>query len=355
MNTSNLNRWSTLPLKGTKKILNRVVIPPMASQTADQGGFVTQQALDHYERLAAAKAGLLIVEYTFVDLSGRSEENQLGIASDAHLDGLTTLAGLIKKSGSIAGIQLNHGGGKSERVLTGGPLMAPSAVPVPVKDRTLETPDPMTLEDIQLWRSAFVQAANRAVHAGFDLVEIHSAHGYGLNQWLSPIANRRNDEYGQTLQGRMTLLLEIVREIRVRHPALLISVRIPGQDFLEEGMSISDSIQLAQELERAGVDLIHVSSGIGGWRRPSPRIGEGYLVAEAAQIQAQVSVPVIGVGGIETGSFIDRGLQEGWFSLAAVGRAILKNPKDWSEKQLYSAFDLKKESMTFFKCEGTCW
>ncbi len=331
MKTSQMNRWSTLELKQNKKLLNRVVVPPMASQTADLEGFVTNKTIKHYQSLAESKAGLLIVEYTYVDSSGRSEENQLGIWSDKHTQGLTKISELIHNSGALAGIQLSHGGGKSDRELTAGQLMGPSAIAVPVKGEELEIPDTMNHAQIEMWKSAFLAAADRALKAGFDLVELHSAHGYGLNQWLSPITNQRNDEYGNDLHGRMRLLLEIVSMLKIQHPQLLISVRMPGQDFTEGGLTISDTILVAQSLEKAGVDIIHVSSGIGGWRRSSSRSGEGYLVEEAAQIQASVKVPVIGVGGIQTGEYIDQGVSSGMFSLAAVGRAILNNPKGWHE------------------------
>jgi NADPH2 dehydrogenase len=306
----------------------------MASQTASQDGFVTEKTIAHYNRLAEAKPGLLIVEYTFVHFSGRSEDFQLGVQSDAHIDGLSRLAQAIKKSGALAGLQITHGGGKSERSLTGGALMGPSAVSVPVKDRQLENPDPMNTSDIELWKFAFVDASDRAVAAGFDLIELHSAHGYGLNQWLSPITNQRTDDYGGDLNNRMRLLLEIIEAIRARHPRLLISVRMPGQDFIEDGLRPAETVAVAQAIERAGVDIIHVSSGIGGWRRPSSRTGEGYLVPEAADIQANVRIPVIGVGGIETGTYIDESLQLGRFALAAVGRAILKDPSFWNKTQL---------------------
>lgn len=325
-----LNRWSPILLKN-KTLRNRVVIPPMASETADTQGYVTPKTIEHYQRLAQAGPGLLIVEYTYVHSTGRSEINQLGIQSDEHVEGLRKLAGLIKKSGALAGIQLSHGGGKSDRDLTGGVLWGPSTIAVPVKGLELETPDRMSKEEIEIWKNSFLKAAERAVLSGFDLIELHSAHGYGLNQWLSPITNQRDDEYGQDLFGRMKLLLEIVFLIREKFPQLIISVRMPGQDFSEGGLNTIDGIQIAQSLELAGVDLIHVSSGIGGWRRTGARIGEGYLVDEAAKIQAAISIPVIGVGGISSGEYIDQGLATGQFSLAAVGRAILENPKNWHD------------------------
>jgi NADPH2 dehydrogenase len=133
----------------------------------------------------------------------------------------------------------------------------------------------------------------------------------------------------------MRLLLEIVTLIRQKHPTLLISVRMPGQDFFENGLKLEDTIQVALALEKAGVDVLHISSGIGGWRGPSSRSGiEGYLVAEAAVIQSKVSIPVIGVGGIKTAKYIDKAIGEGVISLAAVGRAILNNPKQFKERVL---------------------
>lgn len=336
METLQINRFSPLRLSARHTLRNRVVIPPMASQTACADGRVNSVTLRHYARLAEAGPGLLIVEYTFVHPSGRSEENQLGISDDSHVAGLTRLAGLIHQSGAVAGIQLTHAGGKTTRALTGGRLMAPGAVPVPVKGQVMETPEPMGAAEIRLWRKSFVRAARRAVHAGFDLVEFHSAHGYGLNQWLSPLTNHRSDEYGKDLAGRGRLLREVVRAVRANHPNLLLSVRLPGQDFLESGLRISDTIEVARSLAAQGVNIIHVSSGIGGWRRPATRDGggEGYLVEEAAAVQAQVSVPVIGVGGIKSAAYIDGGLRAGTFALAAVGRAILEDPRRWSDANL---------------------
>lgn len=337
MKKTGLNRFSTLSLRGGRLLRNRVVVPPMASGTASTDGFVSDATLAHYERLTESGAGLVMVEYSHVHLSGRSEDNQLGIYCDGQLDGLSRLAQVIQRAGSIAGIQLTHAGGKTSREMTGGILMAPSAVPVPVKDRTMEIPDEMSTRDIQLWKEAFLNASDRAVRAGFDFVELHAAHGYGLNQWLSPLTNRRSDRYGGTREGRALLLLEIIQAIRRRHPRLILSVRMPGQDFLEGGLGFQDTLWIGQELERLGVDLIDVSSGIGGWRRPKERTGQGYLVHEASLIQDGVSVPVIGVGGIETGKFIDALLSEGRISLAAVGRAILQGPRQWAEANLSAA------------------
>ena len=266
--------------------------------------------------------------------NGRSEENQLGIDHDDKIQGLSLLAAEIHKFGAIAGIQLTHAGGKTESQFTEGVLQSPSGVIVPVKDKTLEKPSEMSLSDIGNWKKWFLNAADRAVQANFDFIELHAAHGYGLNQWLSPITNQRTDQYGGTIPKNLRLLIEIVSEIRFRYPQLLLSVRMPGQDFMAGGLNISDSAYIARELQNAGVDIINISSGIGGWKRPRARTGEGYLVEEAAIIQTMLSIPVIGVGGIESGAYIDEILNTKKVSLTAIGRAILKDPISWRKKQL---------------------
>ncbi len=140
MKTLILNRFSSLNLRNNHTIKNRVVVPPMASETADTQGLVTEKTLDHYSHLTQSKAGLVLVEYSYIHQSGKSESNQLGIDSDKNIEGLTRLAKVIQSSGALAGIQLTHSGGKSETCFTNGPLQSPSGVVVPVKDKILETP-----------------------------------------------------------------------------------------------------------------------------------------------------------------------------------------------------------------------
>jgi NADPH2 dehydrogenase len=349
MNWPAINRFSPLRLRGNRRLGNRVVVPPMASTTADENGFVTKATLAHYARLSRSRAGLVMVEYTYVDPSGRSEANQLGIYRDDQVPGLASVARAIHRSGAVAGIQITHAGAKTTPDLTGGRVLAPSRVVVPVKDRQMPTPEPMSLEEVGQLKRAFLLAVGRAVRAGFDLVELHSAHGYGLNQWISPLTNLREDEYGGSLSRNSRLLLELVAEARAAYPELLLAARIPGQDFIEGGLTSIDMRWMARELEAAGLDIIDVSSGLGGWRRPGTRSGEGYLVSEAALIQSAVSLPVIGVGGIESGSYIDECLRSGKLSLAAVGRAILKDPGEWGRQNL-----LRAESVRAYFAEGAC-
>ena len=305
---------------------NRVVVPPMASGTADSRGGVTAETVAHYRRLASSGAGLVFLEYTYVHASGRSEPHQLGLDRDDQVPALRRLVEELQGQGVRVGIQLTHCGGKGSPELAGGELVAPSAVPVPTRTGALPTPRGLEASEIPAFQQHFFAAAGRAVEAGFDVVELHAAHGYGLNQWLSPVTNHRTDGYGGDLAGRARMLLELVEGLRARHPSLALAVRIPGQDLLAGGLEVSDMQQVAAWLQARGLSLLDVSSGLGGWQRPRERRGQGYLVEEAARIQQVVSIPVIGVGGIRQGRWIDRALEAGRLRLAAVGRAILEDP-----------------------------
>jgi len=331
-----ISRFSPLTV-GQKKTANRIVVPAMASQTATELGFASEATFEHYKRLGQSRAGIIFVEYTTVSRSGRSEEFQLSADNDDKIEGLGKIATILKAAGALSVLQLTHALGKSSKSLTGGILYGASDVPVPVKDREMETPQKLSLAEIKEIQEDFLKAVGRAVAAGFDGVELHSAHGYGLNQMLSPITNKRTDNYGGSFENRSRMLLEIVNQIKSTFPELIVSVRIPGQDYLPDGLAPFEMIKLAQSLETSGVDIINVSSGLGGWRRIGTRTDEGYLVEDASRIQARVKSPVIGVGGIESAGYIEKGLNEKLFSLAAVGRAILKDP------QLFAMQILAKE------------
>jgi NADPH2 dehydrogenase len=332
-----IDRFTPYRFRRGKTAKNRVVVPPMCSQTADARGNATAATVRHYERLARSGAGIVFVEYSFVHPSGKGEDNQLAADFDADPAGLARIAAAVRAAGALPGLQLVHVGGKTTKALAGRVPMSPSGVRVPVKGWEPDAPDAMSPAEIRAWIRWFTDAALRARTAGFELVELHAAHGYGLNQWLSPLTNRRTDAYGGGIDARGRLLLEIAASIRTAAPELLLAARLPGQDHLEGGLTTADMGRLVERLERAGADLVDVSSGIGGWRRPEGRSGEGYLVDDAARLKAFTTLPVIGVGGIETGGFIDRMLAEGRADFAAVGRAVLRDPDAWRRDQLAAA------------------
>lgn len=319
-----MKRFSSINI-GRHQLHNRLVVPPMASQTATKEGMATQATIHHYEQLAKSGAGLVMVEYSFVTLSGRSELNQLGAHSDECISGMTAIASAIHSQGTKAGVQLTHCGGKAQRDICPD-LQGPSGIAVPAYDRVLPQPRAMSLNDVCTWKASFIQAAIRVEKSGFDFVELHCAHGYGLNQILSPVTNQRDDLYGGSLESRAQLIVEIIENIK-RQTTLDVMVRIPGQDLYPEGLTQQDMERICRLLIKAGVDLIDVSSGIGGWNRPRDRRGEGYLVSESTYPkQANLSVPIIGVGGIESVEYIEKALNEEFLDLAAVGRAILRDP-----------------------------
>lgn len=189
----------------------------------------------------------------------------------------------------------------------------------------LPAPAPMTDAELATLAGAFVDAARRAEAAGFAAIELHAAHGYFFNQWLSPLTNVRTDAHGGSMAARARLLLELIARLRAElGPATLLSLRFPGQDRLPGGLSLDETAWLAREVAARGVDVLDVSSGLGGWRRGRDQRGEGYLVADAAALRRAAGLPVIGVGGVESLDYAREALAE--VDFLAVGRAVLANP-----------------------------
>ncbi|MBC7542315.1 MAG: NADH:flavin oxidoreductase [Candidatus Sericytochromatia bacterium] len=320
--------WQSVAL-GAHRLRNRLVLPPMASQTGDDTGLVTAATVAHYTRTVRPSQGLAFVEYTTVHPWGRSEPQQLALYTNAHEAGLAQLAALIRRQGVVPGIQLTLAGGKTDATLIGRQATGASALAVPAHGGDLPPPAPLTASEITELMDAFVESALRAERAGFAVIEVHATHGYFFNQWLSPITNQRDDAHGGSLAGRAGLLLGLIRRMKAAlQPETVVSVRFAAQDRLPGGLTLEDGVWLAQALEAAGVGLLNVSSGLGGWRRGREQRGEGYLVADAAAMRREVGIPVIGVGGIQTLAYAQTILAQGDVDLIAIGRAMLANP-DW--------------------------
>ncbi len=310
---------------GAHRLRSRLVLPPMASGTADAEGRVTAETLAHYRRIVGERHGLAFVEYSHVHPWGRSEARQLGASGPAHAAGLAALAATIRAAGALPGIQLTHAGGKTEAALIGRTPLGASARPIPAHGGDLPAPAAMTDVELAELTEAFVAAAVRAEAAGFVAIEIHAAHGYFFNQWLSPITNVREDAHGGSLAARARLLLDLIVRLRaVLRPTTILSLRFPGQDRLPGGLTLADTAWLAREAAARGVDVLDVSSGLGGWRRQHGQRGEGYLVADAAALRRASGLPVIGVGGVVSLDYAREAL--GAVDFLAVGRAVLANP-----------------------------
>ena len=307
-----------LEVKGLT-LKNRIVMPPMQTSLATTEGAVTDQLIEHYTRRSKA-LGLLIVEHSYVSLNGRLSERQLGIYDDSLVLGLEKLSSSIHATGTPVVIQINHAGRTASKETTGTKPVAPSPS---------ENARELRAEEIEALTEAFAKAAERAMKAGFDGVEVHGAHGFLLNQFFSPLANRRRDKYGGSLENRMRFPLQVVERVKELVGGRLLLYRLGSDDLDPEGTKIEDSKKFAVKLEEAGVDIIDVSGGLCGSRPTQLKDKQGYFISQAQQIKEEVNVPVIGVGGITEPEYANSLIQRGRVDLVAVGRALLKDP-DWA-------------------------
>jgi len=311
-----------LEVKGLT-LKNRVVMPPMYTGLATTEGAVTDELVEHYTR-RSKDLGLLIVEHSYVSLNGRRSERQLGICDDGLVPGLEKLCSSVHATGTPVSIQINHAGRRASMEIMGTRPVAPS----PIADAR-----ELRLDEIEALTEAFAVAAERAMRAGFDGVELHGAHGYLLNQFFSPLTNRRRDKYGGSLENRMRFPLEVVERVKERVGGRPLLYRIGSDDLHPEGIKIEDSMNFSVKLEEAGVDIIDVSGGLCGDGSAQFQDKQGYFVPQAQKIKEVVNVPVIGVGGITDPKYANMLIQEGRVDIVAVGRALLKDP-DWGTRAI---------------------
>jgi len=310
---------------GNLRLKNRIVMPPMANGLADTEGTMTDQLIAHYTRRAPG-VGLVIVEHSYIAPEGKASPNQLGIHDDAMINGLTNLSESIHARETPVCIQINHSGREGSPAISAVERVAPSAVP---SNRSGVIPRELERNEIQDLVHFFGEAARRARKARFDAVEVHGAHGYLLNQFTSPLTNRRTDEYGDSFEGRIRFPLEVVAEVRkVVGSDFLILYRLGASDGEGRGVTIGESQTLAQRLIRVGVNIVDVSGGLIG-DAPEGMTGQGYFLPLAEKIKQAVEAPVIGVGGITDPAFADQAIRQGRVDLVAVGRALLSDP-DWA-------------------------
>ncbi|MEM3404195.1 MAG: NADH:flavin oxidoreductase [Nitrososphaeria archaeon] len=307
------------PLKVKKyTFCNRVVMPPMLTNLAATDGSVTDKLVDHYVR-RCNMLGLLIIEAAYVSVGGSASEKQLGIYSDLLIPGLKRLAQAVHDKGTPVVVQIAHSGSKAYTGSVGLQPVAPSAT-----DSARE----LTLNEIEGLLGEFAEAARRALAAGFDGVEVHGAHGVLVNQFFSPLTNKRRDRYGGSLENRMRFPLEVVERIKEEVGNGILLYRIGAEDLTPGGTKIEDSIKLAKRLEELGVDVIDVSGGLCGSRPPQLQNIPGYFVPQAKKIKNKVSMPVIGVGNIKDPRYANSLIEEEAVDLVAIGRQLMNDP-DW--------------------------
>ena len=308
------------------KLRNRIVMPPMVTRYGTEDGHVTERSKNYYEARAKGGVGLIIVEATYIHPRGRAFENQLGISDEKFIPGLSELVHVIHRHGAKAAIQLHHGGREARSILIGMQPVAPSPFP----GTTGEIPKELTLEEIAEIVDFFAKAALRAERAGFDGVELHGAHGYLIDQFISPSSNKRRDIYGGDARGRARFLVEVIEAVRETVGTdYAIWCRINGKEFgKEEGTSLADAQETARMAQNAGCNAIHVSAS--GPKSPtnltSPTFVPAVIEDLAAGIKKAVTVPVIAVGRI-TPEVGERILTEGKADLIAMGKAILADPE----------------------------
>ncbi len=320
------------PLKvRAMNLANRLVMPPMATAKAEPDGKVSQALLDYYEEKSrGGYISLIIIEHSYITPEGKASNNQLSVSDDAVIPGLVKLAEVIHRNGSKAAMQINHAGSAALKEVIGTTPLAPSATANP---RRGDMPREMTLNEINDMVIAFKDAGRRVRDAGFDAVEIHSAHGYLLNQFLSPLTNKRTDEYGGDISNRIRIHLQVIHAVRSAvGPDFPIQLRLGASDYTDGGTTIEDSKIASRAFEKAGVDVIHISGGFVGYTPPG-LIGQGYFAPLSEAIKRTVSIPVILTGGIIEGEAAEKFLTEEKADLIGVGRAILQD-STWAERAI---------------------
>lgn len=331
---------------------NRIGMAPMCQYSAHKG-LVADWHLQHYASRAVGGVGLVIVEAAAVVPEGRITPYDLGLWSDAHIPGLTKLASLIKEAGAVAAIQLAHAGRKAshDKPSNGGKFLSienggwQTVAPSPIAfEKSEETPVELDTVGINSVISAFRDAAIRVHKAGFQVAEIHAAHGYLLHQFLSPLSNKRKDEYGGSYENRIRLLLEVVAAVKSVWPdELPLFVRLSATDWTVGGWTEDETVRLASILKERGVDLIDCSSG-GNVADAKIPVGPGYQLAFAESVRSS-GIMTSAVGLITRRDQIEYVLQNGKADIVLLGRELLRNPyfvmrefpeQEWPEQYLRS-------------------
>lgn len=324
---------------GRVTLRNRIVVSPMAQYSA-QDGFASDYHLVHLGKYAVGGAALVFVEATAVEARGRTTPFDVGLWRDDQIAPLRRIADFIRSQGAASGIQLAHAGrkGNQPRPWDGpGPAIDPDLNGFPIAPSSIAmspdctVPAEMTLADITNVITAWREAAQRAAAAGFDVIEIHGAHGYLLHQFVSPRTNHRRDAYGGSPDRRVRLPLEIVAAVREVWPAdRPLFYRLSATDPSDPEWQLEDTVRLAKALKSRGVDLVDCSSG-GLERRATTSVGrreQGFLVPFATAVRNE-GIPTMAVGLIHSPTFADNIVAEGQADLIAIGRELLANP-NWA-------------------------
>ncbi|MBT8338966.1 MAG: FAD-dependent oxidoreductase [Desulfatitalea sp.] len=315
---------------------NRILMSPMSVNFGvDDDGNVTEQLTAYFIARAKGGAGMMLVGGAAVDPGGMEAPRLPGLWDDACIPALRKMASSVRPYGAKFGVQMMHGG----RQCMHDNKVAPSPIAAPALAKGI--PRALSIAQIHQMVAAFGDSARRCKAAGFDFIEIHAAHGYLINQFMSPNANKRSDEYGGSFENRIRFMMEVYRDIRKKvSDDFPVGVRINGDDFIRDGWTLEEAIRLAQILEEQGVDYLHISAGVYGSTQltiPSMYASHGCFVYLAAAVKRQVSIPVVAVGRIKHPELADRILKEGKADIIAMGRALIADP-DLPQKAAAGAY-----------------
>lgn len=327
---------------GKMRVKNRLVMPPMVRNYADEKGMVTKRYVDHIAAIAKGGVGMMVLEASFIEQAGRGFKNELGVHSDKVIPGLKKLVAAAHQYGAVIGPQLYHAGRQTVTATTGIQPVAPSAIPDPLEQ---EMPRALTVPQIRAIVKKYGEAARRAKEAGCDFVEIHGAHGYLISQFLSPFSNKRSDAYGGTQDKRNRFMLEVYAAVRAAvGPKFPVTIRLSADEMVKGGLGIKEMAGICKIIAQAGVDAISVTAGVYG------SYDQGYLIAPMAQpdgllvkyakaVKRAVKVPVIAVGKLRTPQLCEKVLKDKAADFIAIGRTLLADP-EWPNKAKAGRLDL---------------
>jgi 2,4-dienoyl-CoA reductase-like NADH-dependent reductase (Old Yellow Enzyme family) len=326
--------FSPLPIRGIT-LPNRIAVSPMCEYSSVDG-FANDWHLVHLGSRASGGAGLVIVEATAVEPRGRITHGDLGLWSDDQIPALARITAFLKSQGAVPAIQLAHAGRKASCQLpwdggasippaapNGWQVVAPSAIPFREGD---PIPHALTIPEMQDLVAAFAAATRRALAAGFEVIEIHGAHGYLINEFLSPLSNHRQDEYGGDFENRIRFLREVIHAVRHEMPRHLpLFLRISATDWADGGWTLDDSVELARIVQPLGVDLIDTSSGGNAIHAKIP-VGPGYQVPLSERIRRDAGILTGAVGMITEAEQAEEILQTEKADIVLLARELLRDP-----------------------------
>jgi 2,4-dienoyl-CoA reductase-like NADH-dependent reductase (Old Yellow Enzyme family) len=337
---------------GKIEIPNRFVRSATHDFMANRDGSASNRQVTLFENLARGEVGLIITGHAYIHPAGIASPFQTGVDRDDRIDGLSRITEVVHQYPSRIFLQLSHAGRQTTPKICGCTPLAPSAVYEP----TFKVmPKEMNPADIRGVIDDFIQASRRAEQSGFDGVQLHIAHGYLLSSFISPYTNRRTDEWGGSLSNRLRIVREIIKGIKESlEKEFPLIVKLNSSDFLSDGLTLEESIEIAKILEEKGVDGIEVSGGMAEagkgsvWKGLREEDEEGYFVDSASMIKEAVSIPVIGLGGIRTFSNMERFIDEGNAALVSMSRPLIRDP--FLVKKFHAGEIHKSECISCNKC-----